>query len=222
MALFVDKVSIRCKAGDGGNGCVSFHREKYVQAGGPDGGDGGRGGDIVFMATERMHTLMDFRYQAQLHCGKRRARARPIAARARAARTLVIEAPVGTVVRDKASGPRAAGSCSRPTRSAFCMRGGNGGFGNSSTSPRPRVRRRNFAKPGEKTRAHGAGRWSLNRSRTSAWWVSRTSENQPSLSVVTAARPEDRQLSLYHAHAQSGHRQAGRRQLCAGRYSRPG
>ena len=51
MALFVDIVNIRVKAGDGGNGCVSFHREKYVSAGGPDGGDGGRGGDVVFLAT---------------------------------------------------------------------------------------------------------------------------------------------------------------------------
>ena len=59
MALFVDIVTIKVKAGDGGNGCVSFHREKYVQQGGPDGGDGGRGGDIVFMASERMHTLLD-------------------------------------------------------------------------------------------------------------------------------------------------------------------
>ena len=63
MALFVDIVTIKVKAGDGGNGCVSFHREKYVQQGGPDGGDGGRGGDIVFMASERMHTLLDFRYK---------------------------------------------------------------------------------------------------------------------------------------------------------------
>ena len=63
MALFVDKVSITVKAGDGGNGCVSFHREKFVQAGGPDGGDGGRGGDVVFEASERMHTLMDFRFK---------------------------------------------------------------------------------------------------------------------------------------------------------------
>ena len=58
MALFVDIVNIRVKAGDGGNGCVSFHREKYVSAGGPDGGDGERGGDVVFLATERMHTCL--------------------------------------------------------------------------------------------------------------------------------------------------------------------
>ena len=58
---FIDTATITVLAGKGGNGCVSFHREKFVQAGGPDGGDGGRGGDIVFVATERMHTLMDFR-----------------------------------------------------------------------------------------------------------------------------------------------------------------
>lgn len=66
MALFVDIVSITVKAGDGGNGCVSFHREKFVQAGGPDGGDGGRGGDVIFEASDRMHTLMDFRYKRKL------------------------------------------------------------------------------------------------------------------------------------------------------------
>lgn len=61
MASFVDRVKITAKAGNGGNGCVSFHREKFVQNGGPDGGDGGRGGDVVLLADESMHTLMDFR-----------------------------------------------------------------------------------------------------------------------------------------------------------------
>ena len=69
MALFVDVVNISVKAGDGGNGCVAFHREKFVQAGGPDGGDGGRGGDVIFAATERMHTLMDFRYHRKFTAG---------------------------------------------------------------------------------------------------------------------------------------------------------
>ena len=69
MALFVDVVNITAKAGDGGNGCVSFHREKYVMAGGPDGGDGGRGGDVIFSATDRMHTLMDFRYHRKFTAG---------------------------------------------------------------------------------------------------------------------------------------------------------
>ena len=61
--MFIDKVKIKVKAGNGGNGAVSFHREKYVAAGGPDGGDGGRGGDIVFQADTNLSTLVDFKYR---------------------------------------------------------------------------------------------------------------------------------------------------------------
>ena len=61
--MFVDIVKISIKAGDGGNGAVSFHREKYVNAGGPDGGNGGKGGDIVFQADDSLSTLIDFRYK---------------------------------------------------------------------------------------------------------------------------------------------------------------
>ena len=62
-AMFVDKAKIKIKAGDGGDGAVSFHREKYVAAGGPDGGDGGKGGDIVFVVDDNFSTLEDFRYK---------------------------------------------------------------------------------------------------------------------------------------------------------------
>ncbi len=61
--MFVDIVKIKIKAGDGGNGAVSFHREKYVASGGPDGGDGGRGGNIVFQVDDNLSTLADFRYK---------------------------------------------------------------------------------------------------------------------------------------------------------------
>ena len=63
--MFVDTAKIKIKAGDGGDGAVSFHREKYVAAGGPDGGDGGRGGNIVFVADSNLSTLADFRYMPQ-------------------------------------------------------------------------------------------------------------------------------------------------------------
>ena len=68
--MFVDIAKIKIKAGDGGDGAVSFHREKYVAAGGPDGGDGGRGGNIVFMADTNLSTLADFRYKRKYAAAK--------------------------------------------------------------------------------------------------------------------------------------------------------
>ena len=68
-AAFVDKARIAVKAGKGGNGAVAFHREKYIAAGGPDGGDGGRGGDVIVQADEHMSTLMDFRYKRKYVAG---------------------------------------------------------------------------------------------------------------------------------------------------------
>lgn len=150
MALFVDKVSIRCKAGDGGNGCVSFHREKFVQAGGPDGGDGGRGGDIVFVATERMHTLMDFRYTRNF-VAENGADGSANRCKGKSGEPLVIEAPVGTIVRDKESGAVLL-DLFKPDERRVLLRGGNGGFGNSRFAT-PTRRAPNFAKPGEKTQA---------------------------------------------------------------------
>jgi len=150
MALFVDKVSIRCKAGDGGNGCVSFHREKFVQAGGPDGGDGGRGGDIVFVATERMHTLMDFRYTRNF-VAENGADGSANRCKGKSGEALVIEAPVGTIVRDKESGAVLLDLFQADERRVL-LRGGNGGFGNSRFAT-PTRRAPNFAKPGEKTQA---------------------------------------------------------------------
>ena len=150
MALFVDKVSIRCKAGDGGNGCVSFHREKFVQAGGPDGGDGGRGGDIVFVATERMHTLMDFRYTRNF-VAENGADGSANRCKGKSGEALVIEAPVGTIVRDKESGAVLLDLFQADERRVL-LRGGNGGFGNARFAT-PTRRAPNFAKPGEKTQA---------------------------------------------------------------------
>ena len=61
--MFIDKAVIKIKAGDGGNGAVAFHREKYITSGGPDGGDGGKGGDIVFLVDDNLSTLADFKYK---------------------------------------------------------------------------------------------------------------------------------------------------------------
>jgi len=147
MSLFVDIVTIQCKAGDGGNGCVSFHREKFVQAGGPDGGDGGRGGDVAFVASERMHTLMDFRMSRKFFAengadGTGRFRS------GKSGAPLLIAVPVGTVIRDKAS-ERVLFDMRSPGEERVLLRGGNGGHGNAKFAT-PTRRAPNFAKPGIK------------------------------------------------------------------------
>ena len=147
MALFVDVVSITVKAGDGGNGCVSFHREKFVQAGGPDGGDGGRGGDVIFEATERMHTLMDFRFKRKFTAenGEDGSANRKSG---RSGAPVVIQVPPGTVVREKATG-RLLLDLYEPGARKVLIRGGNGGFGNQHFAT-PTRQAPQFAKPGEK------------------------------------------------------------------------
>ena len=149
MALFVDVVSIECKAGDGGNGCVSFHREKFVQQGGPDGGDGGRGGDIAFVATERMNTLMDFRFKHffQAENGLDGSAAR---CKGRAGASVDIQVPCGTVVRDKETG-RVVADLFKDGERRVILKGGNGGHGNARFAT-PTRQAPNFAKPGERTK----------------------------------------------------------------------
>lgn len=147
MALFVDIVNIRVKAGNGGNGCVSFHREKYVQAGGPDGGDGGHGGDVVFLASERMHTLMDFRFRRSFEAENG---ADGTAGRktGKSGADVVIEVPPGTIVREKENG-RLLLDMYKPGDRRVLLRGGNGGFGNQHFAT-PTRQAPQFAKPGEK------------------------------------------------------------------------
>ena len=131
--MFVDKVRIKIKAGNGGNGCVSFHREKFVQAGGPDGGDGGRGGDVVFVASDRMHTLMDFRYKRSFVAenGKDGTNGR---------RTGINGASVEIIV------PK--GTLFETDVPKVLLHGGRGGYGNQHFAT-PTRQAPNYAKPGE-------------------------------------------------------------------------
>ena len=147
MALFVDVVSITVKAGDGGNGCVSFHREKFVQAGGPDGGDGGRGGDVIFEATERMHTLMDFRFKRKF-TAENGADGMANRRSGKSGEPVVIEVPPGTVVREKATGKLLLDLYEPGVRKTL-VRGGKGGYGNQHFAT-PTRQAPQFAKPGEK------------------------------------------------------------------------
>jgi len=101
-ASFIDKARIFCRAGKGGNGAVAFHREKYVSAGGPDGGDGGNGGNIVLVVDDNMSTLMDFRYKRKYVAdnGMDGQGARKFG---KQGKDLTIRVPRGTVVRDAES-----------------------------------------------------------------------------------------------------------------------
>ena len=147
---FVDKVTIQVRAGDGGAGAVAFHREKYVAAGGPDGGDGGRGGNIVFTVDEHMSTLMDFRYKRKFTAengqpgqGKR--------CSGKDGASIVLKVPRGTVLRDADSGAIMHDMSSGEDYVA--CRGGRGGWGNKHfATPTRQVPR--FAKPGLPGESH--------------------------------------------------------------------
>ena len=145
--MFVDQVKITAKAGNGGNGAVSFHREKFVQNGGPDGGDGGNGGDIVLLADVNMHTLMDFRYKRKF-TAENGENGSSALCRGKSGRDLVIKVPVGTVVRRTADG-RLVADMHEPGKTHVLLKGGRGGWGNAHFAT-PTRQAPNFAKPGQK------------------------------------------------------------------------
>ncbi len=142
--MFVDVAKIKIKAGDGGNGAVSFHREKFVAAGGPDGGDGGRGGNVVFQADDNLSTLMDFRYKRK-YVAPNGEPGRGKRCSGKNAEDLVIRVPRGTLVKDAASGLVMADiSGDEPV---VVAKGGKGGWGNTHfATPTRQIPR--FAKPG--------------------------------------------------------------------------
>jgi len=142
--MFVDKAAILVKAGKGGNGAVSFHREKYISAGGPDGGDGGRGGDIILKADTNMSTLMDFRYKKK-YTADNGADGKGKNKTGKDGNDRTIRVPKGTVVRDKDSG--AVIIDMSDTQVFKLARGGNGGWGNKHFATPTRQAPR-FAKAG--------------------------------------------------------------------------
>ncbi len=142
--MFIDTATIFIKAGKGGDGAVAFHREKFVAAGGPDGGDGGKGGDVVFVADPNLSTLMDFRYKRK-YAAQPGENGRGGNCSGKNAQDLVIRVPRGTVIRDADSGLVIADiSGSDPV---VVARGGKGGWGNKRfATPTRQIPK--FAKPG--------------------------------------------------------------------------
>ena len=149
--MFVDIAKVNLKAGDGGNGAVSFRHEIYIPKGGPDGGDGGRGGNIIFRADKDTNTLIDFRYTPILTAenGKNGAGQR---AAGRSGKDLIVEVPIGTVVRKDGE---VIADLTADGEEAIIAKGGDGGFGNahfkSSTRQTPVVAE--VGEPGEEFEA---------------------------------------------------------------------
>ncbi|MBC8413475.1 MAG: GTPase ObgE [Nitrospira sp.] len=143
---FIDKVKVTIKAGDGGKGCVSMRREKYIPMGGPNGGDGGRGGHIIFRATNNMSTLLDLRYQ-QFYYAQKGINGKGKDKHGKNGADIIVSVPVGTMLKDHESG-EVLFDLTESGQECIAAHGGRGGLGNahfrSSTNQTPK-----FAQPGE-------------------------------------------------------------------------
>ncbi|MGN1451405.1 MAG: GTPase CgtA, partial [Eubacteriales bacterium] len=147
--MFIDSANIVLRAGDGGNGAVSFHREKYVAAGGPDGGDGGRGGDIILRTDSNLSTLMDYKYRRKYAAGNGENGGKKKCF-GKDGQSLVLRVPEGTVVKDRATGLVIC-DLSGENSEFVIARGGRGGWGNShfATPTRQTPRFAHSGKAGE-------------------------------------------------------------------------
>ncbi len=150
--MFIDEARILVKAGDGGNGCLAFRREKYVPRGGPSGGDGGRGGDVVLVADPHENTLLKFRFNPE-HKAERGRHGEGSNRTGAEGRPIDVDVPVGTVVYDEASGERLC-DFTEPGQRFTAARGGKGGRGNArfATSTHQAPTEHEPGRPGEEKR----------------------------------------------------------------------
>jgi GTP-binding protein len=147
--MFIDEAKIRVKAGDGGNGCLAFRREKFVPRGGPSGGDGGKGGDVVMESSERHNTLVHFRFNPE-HKAERGHHGEGSNKTGRDGGDVVLKVPVGTIVYDDETGEKAF-EFTEPDQRFIVARGGRGGRGNArfATSVHQAPREHEAGRPGE-------------------------------------------------------------------------
>jgi len=150
--MFIDEARILVKAGDGGNGCLAFRREKYVPRGGPSGGDGGRGGDVFLVSTEHQNTLIQFRFNPE-HRAQRGRHGEGSDCTGAEGHSVDVQVPVGTVVYDETTGERLH-DFTAPGERFLVARGGRGGKGNArfATSTHQAPTEHEPGKPGEERR----------------------------------------------------------------------
>ncbi|PWU02142.1 MAG: GTPase ObgE [Terriglobia bacterium] len=150
--MFIDEVRISVKAGGGGNGCLAFRREKYVPRGGPSGGDGGRGGDVILVSNEHQNTLLHLRYNPE-HTAQRGRHGEGSNKTGADGRSIEVEVPVGTVVYDDATGDRLY-DFTHPGQRFTVARGGRGGRGNArfATATHQAPTEHEPGRPGEEKR----------------------------------------------------------------------
>ncbi len=150
--MFVDEAIIRVKAGDGGNGCVAFRREKYVPRGGPSGGDGGKGGDVILASSQHYNTLLHFRFNPE-HRAERGRHGEGSNRTGRSGADLIVPVPVGTVVHDAETG-EVLFDFTAPGQRFIAARGGRGGRGNQhfATPVHQAPTRAEPGQPGEERR----------------------------------------------------------------------
>ncbi len=148
-AMFIDEAKIRVKAGDGGNGCMAFRREKFVPRGGPSGGDGGKGGDVIMESSERHNTLVHFRFNPE-HKAERGRHGEGGNKTGRDGGDVVLKVPVGTIVYDDETGEKAF-EFTKADQRLVIARGGRGGRGNArfATSVHQAPREHEAGRPGE-------------------------------------------------------------------------
>jgi GTP-binding protein len=147
--MFIDEARIRVKAGDGGNGCMAFRREKFVPRGGPSGGDGGHGGDVVMESSERHNTLVHFRFNPE-HKAERGRHGEGSNCTGRDGETMILKVPVGTALYDEETG-ELVHDFSHPDERIVVARGGRGGRGNQhfATPTHQAPREHEAGRPGE-------------------------------------------------------------------------
>ena len=215
--MFIDEAKIRVKAGDGGNGCMAFRREKFVPRGGPSGGDGGRGGDVIMESSQRHNTLIHFRYNPE-HKAQRGEHGMGSNCTGQDGRSITLQVPVGTSLYDAETG-ELVHDFREPDERIVIAKGGRGGRGNQhfATSTHQAPREHELGRAGEER----SYRLELKLLADVGLVGYPNAGKSTLISRISGGAAQDRRLSIYYARAEPGRgdggRGAGAAIVCCGR-----